>query len=250
MPDELNGLGEAWTIPQLRRKSFEDLHTLWYVCIKERNTMLREVRVVQHALGRRQVEESTSRIPTYQEALDKIKTTMWRIRHVLAERHHSHINGMNAFWESYEEILSEFEAEYLAASDAEDASMESMLERFQYAYFGINPMLEENFPGPNVVRGLKVVADLKLKRFAPAAGADDINKTKDVREAFVVFMAEHTPDGIADAVASIRQYRQTNPAEVRPHEEVQVLAQLMFNLEKEKNRNDNGSSGEAEPSAV
>lgn len=243
MPDDLSDMGESWTIPQLRRKAFEDLHTLWYVCVKERNRLLRETRVIEHALGRRQVEENTSRIPSYQEALDKIKTTMWRIRHVLAERHHAHINGMNAFYENYDEIVAEFEAEYLAGTDAEDAAMESMLERFQYAYFGINPMLEENFPAPNVARGLKLVANLKLKRFGPSAGADDVTAVNDIREAFVVFMAEHTPEGIADALQSVRQYRQASPAPIKPHQEVEVLAQLMFNLEKEKS-----ATPEPEPS--
>lgn len=32
-------IGRAWTVEELRRKSWEDLQKLWWVCVKERNIM-------------------------------------------------------------------------------------------------------------------------------------------------------------------------------------------------------------------
>lgn len=70
--------GRAWTVADLRRKSFDDLHKLWYVLYKERNLLLSEkekVRRVGRPIGGLEEHRYT-----------KVKRSMAAIKHVLSER--------------------------------------------------------------------------------------------------------------------------------------------------------------------
>ncbi|KAK8953677.1 hypothetical protein KSP40_PGU007456 [Platanthera guangdongensis] len=68
--------GRGWKASELRLKSWDDLHKLWYVLLKEKN-MLMTQRQMLHA--------QNLRFPN-QERIPKVRKSMCRIKHVLTER--------------------------------------------------------------------------------------------------------------------------------------------------------------------
>lgn len=219
---DITGFGNSWTIPQLRRKSFDDLHTLWYVCLKEWNRLGREQFLVKQWMSLPGEDTFTDDNSVYSDAVKKVRESMWRIRHVLAERYHGFRKAELELGEEYPKLLAEFQKEYLEADSNADAEVTGQLERFQYAFFGINPFLEGNFPEPQVLKGLYAVARLKLARYA--SDQDRVSTVNDVREAFLLFTCEHTPEGVNEAIDSILEVRQAEPVE----DELQTLSQLML----------------------
>ena len=68
--------GRSWRASELRLKSFDDLHALWFVLLKERN-MLETERIKARALSEHM--ENPSR-------LRKVRVSMARLKTVLRER--------------------------------------------------------------------------------------------------------------------------------------------------------------------
>ena len=68
--------GRAWDAAELRLKSKEDLHALWFLCLKERNMLLSE-RLYYRQVGQMAPEG---------ERLRKTRKTMARIKVVVGER--------------------------------------------------------------------------------------------------------------------------------------------------------------------
>ncbi|PIM97143.1 Mitochondrial/chloroplast ribosomal protein L4/L29 [Handroanthus impetiginosus] len=68
--------GRSWKASELRLKSWDDLHKLWYVLLKEKN-MLMTQRQMLHA--------QNLRFPN-PERIPKVRKSMCRIKHVLTER--------------------------------------------------------------------------------------------------------------------------------------------------------------------
>mmetsp|Transcript_1281 Transcript_1281/g.3378 ORF Transcript_1281/g.3378 Transcript_1281/m.3378 type:complete len:170 (+) Transcript_1281:202-711(+) len=79
-------VGRSWSVKELRRKSYEDLHKLWYVLYMERNMLLTE----------RQLSRRRQLIFPQPERMKKVRKSMQAIRQVLGERKRSKIAAYNA----------------------------------------------------------------------------------------------------------------------------------------------------------
>lgn len=78
-PKETEEHGRAWTVEELRKKSWEDLHSLWWVCCRERNmlaTSRAELLRTKLGFGEREIDEREEEVMKTQRA----------IKHALTER--------------------------------------------------------------------------------------------------------------------------------------------------------------------
>ncbi|KAL8682496.1 MAG: hypothetical protein Q9186_001443 [Xanthomendoza sp. 1 TL-2023] len=78
-PEETATFGRPWVVEELRHKSWEDLHSLWWICCKERNLLATQ------AYERTRLEAGYGEA----EILDRdraVKLTQRAIKHALTER--------------------------------------------------------------------------------------------------------------------------------------------------------------------
>ena len=64
-PKEMEEHGRAWTIEELRRKSWEDLHALWWTCCKERNmlfTSMAELKRANLGFGKQELDNRVDEV--------------------------------------------------------------------------------------------------------------------------------------------------------------------------------------------
>ncbi|CEP61664.1 mitochondrial 54S ribosomal protein uL29m LALA0_S03e08020g [Lachancea lanzarotensis] len=203
--DELDNDSRAWSIPELRRKSFDDLHSLWYTSLRERNVLARENHLLKNDMGSNQ--------DSYEAVAEKIRTSMWRIRHVLSERDWAFKKANEQFDSHKNKFLQEFETDFLEAPIVEDEECFEKLTRLQSSVFGISEFIDENIVDRTFVDGMKYVANLKLKKFA--SRSDDIRELleqsnhsiSDAGEAFVVFTAENSETAVKEASDVVKELR-------------------------------------------
>lgn len=157
-PDELPLQLRAWTMAELRRKSFDDLHKIWYQALKERNILAREVRLGESF--------DFSNAQPYDDIDNKLTLTQKRLKQVLLERQVAH-ERTQTLVDQQHQYLQEFKDKYLNADESQMGEFNDRLIRLRYALFGIEPDLAETDLGDiNVkfVEGVAYIADLKVAK--------------------------------------------------------------------------------------
>ncbi|ODV94665.1 hypothetical protein PACTADRAFT_50527 [Pachysolen tannophilus NRRL Y-2460] len=180
----------------------------------------------------------------YEQQSDVLRETMWRIKHVLSERYHSHNNFINGDKTKLEEYLKDFKQRYLdSEQDVESQDWLDRLERFQYAIFGIPTSFEPDMViDVNYVKGVRFMGELKFKRF----NKDKQDELKDIVEFFSIFEAEPTQKGFDEAYEKIKQYRLTDHKVFTKNFDIELVQAFVENRLQYEVGNGNGNENENE----
>lgn len=219
---ELDATGRSWDVTELRRKSFNDLHSLWYNCLKERNILNREIHLSRTAL--KMDSNAFVRVD------DRIKETMWKIRHVLNEREILfEKNTKNP--ELRERLIDDFSKEYLDSQWLiNDPKLTENLKRFQKVVFGINEVIENNVVNKQFIAGIKLIANLKLKK---SGISNELGTIEDVGEAFLLFNCDNTVESVEESIGLIKELRNESH-NVSPRDEISAVKGYINQLSNAK----------------
>jgi large subunit ribosomal protein L47 len=97
--------GRAWTAAELRRKSFRDLHTLWYVLVRERNLL-----ATQKATYRRSTV-GLGLLNNVEKRAHQCRKSMARMKYVINERRLAYEGAMKIHAEKMELAAKEKQKE-------------------------------------------------------------------------------------------------------------------------------------------
>ncbi|EMD39938.1 hypothetical protein CERSUDRAFT_122079 [Gelatoporia subvermispora B] len=92
--------GRSWVAAELRRKSFKDLHTLWYVLLRERNLIASQMEEARRVLGGK-----IAGTPLSKQAF-KCRKSMARIKYVIQERRLAYEGAVKLFAQQQEKQLA------------------------------------------------------------------------------------------------------------------------------------------------
>ena len=121
--DMTTSAGRAWSAAELRRKSFRDLHTLWYVLLRERNLIATQMESYRRSsIGPDVVVNVRKR--DYQVRLATFRGNLWthftnffqcrksmaRIKYVINERRLAYEGAIKIHAEKLEQVKKEQKA--------------------------------------------------------------------------------------------------------------------------------------------
>ncbi|BGO95612.1 hypothetical protein NBRC10512_006780 [Rhodotorula toruloides] len=113
VPDKAKDMsGRAWKTEELRIKSFEDLHKLWYILLRERNVLLTQKEEA------RRVRIDLRGFSMVHENLHKCRKSMARIKGVLAERRNAALQAAQILREREDSVRNAELEEQRARSEA------------------------------------------------------------------------------------------------------------------------------------
>ncbi|TFK52580.1 MRP-L47-domain-containing protein [Heliocybe sulcata] len=106
--------GRSWSAAELRRKSFRDLHTLWYVLLRERNLLATQKEEARR-LGAAQAVNVA-----YPAKLIAVRKSMARIKYVLNERRLAYVSAVDIQARTAEEFFAKQERDEAAEKERLD----------------------------------------------------------------------------------------------------------------------------------
>jgi len=107
--------GRAWSAAELRRKSFRDLHTLWYILLRERNLIATQME------SYRRVSISRGLVESVEKRDFQCRKSMARIKYVINERRLAYEGAMKIHAEKSEQAakkVTETETETVVSDDS------------------------------------------------------------------------------------------------------------------------------------